>query len=360
MSRQYAPVVDIIRCAAASMVALFHLGCLWPHGDRALLAEMGYPRITGNDGLFYFGFVGVEIFFVISGYVIASSSVGRSPREFLIGRAMRLIPILWVSVAMALVILAAFGSPLPQLMVRAAGSAFLSPVGPYLDSVVWTLVIEVCFYFAVWVLLVLFGARIAQILPVFAGVLAVASLINLLFEISGYKLGNLIPMLLLLRHGGFFALGILIWSFGSGRQKPGLSTVIAIASCVVEIYAVMGVRNGEAGTQFTFLFPLVVWAIGSALVYYGAMNLKPAASKPVRMAGLMTYPIYLVHQTIGGSVIAVATNALGLPLPVAIVLGVGAIIGVSWGLVALVEPRLRPGFSKGLELLIPRSRAVPA
>jgi len=342
------------------MVALVHLGCVWPHSERAVLAEMHYPETSAYDPWFYFGFVGVEIFFVISGYVIASSSVGRSPRAFLIGRAMRLLPILWLSVLMTVVILAAFGTPLSQLLLRAAGSAFLSPVGPYLDSVVWTLVIEVFFYAAVWALLLIFGDRMARVLPTFAAFLAVASLVNLLFELGGYKLGNLLPLILLLRHGAFFALGIMIWAVGSGQRRPLIAAPIALASCALEIYLTIAERNGEAGTHYTFLYPLTVWAVAVGFVYYGAMNLKPRASKIVRTAGLMTYPIYLTHQIIGGSVIAVAYNNLGLPLPLAMALGVLAIMLVSWGLVDLVEPRLRPTFTRGLELLVPRGRPVPA
>ena len=48
-----------------------------------------------------FGWIGVEIFFVISGYVIASSAEGAAPRTFLRRRAQRLLPAAWVCATIA-------------------------------------------------------------------------------------------------------------------------------------------------------------------------------------------------------------------------------------------------------------------
>lgn len=357
--RQYAPVIDVVRCAAALLVALFHFCTIWPHGTRSPLAELKYPFSSAADPYLYFGFVGVEIFFVISGYVIAASSIGRAPRAFLISRAMRLLPILWLSTAIGVAILIAFGTEdAGQVIRRALFTAALVPGGPHLDVVVWTLVVEVIFYGLIWALLASARQHVGSSLIGFARIISVASLVTLAAEQVGYSLGNLIPTLLLLHHGAFFAMGIFIWAYGAHRRPFDIFAIIAVASCLLEIFDATNGRNIEGGTSYTFLLPAAVWALAVAAIMYGATHLKPAASRLVRMAGLMTYPIYLTHQTVGGAVIALAHHRLDLPFIVALALGFAAVLLVSATLVELVEPRLRPGFLRGMERLVPGRSAA--
>lgn len=359
VARQYAPLIDLVRCGAALSVALFHLGATWPHASRPLLDQLSYPGPQSGNDWFHAGFIGVEVFFVISGYVIAGSAVGRSARDFAIGRALRLLPLLWLSVAIGFVVFALVGLPIGDLVARAAGSALLLPGGPYLDDVVWTLVVEVMFYAAVGVLLVATGRRIAQALPVLALGLAVASLLNLSAELAGLKFGNLLPQLLLLRHGGFFALGILIWSVTTQGKRPGFAMVIALASCLLEIVQIMGVRNETAGTAYGFAAPALLWAAAVAVIWYGAAHPRDRAAHWVRTAGLMTYPIYLLHQTVAGS-IAAQLAAAGVPIALAASLGMALLLALCWLLVEHAEPWVRPAFQRGLERLVPHRLAIPA
>src|SRR6201987_2791882 len=62
----------------------------------------------------WFGWVGVEIFFVISGFVIANSASKSSPTEFLLGRALRLYPAVWVCATATLIVLVLFGRGSPS------------------------------------------------------------------------------------------------------------------------------------------------------------------------------------------------------------------------------------------------------
>ena len=57
---------------------------------------VGYPQFPAAAVFTWFGWVGVEVFFVISGFVIANSASKTSPIEFLISRALRLYPAVWV------------------------------------------------------------------------------------------------------------------------------------------------------------------------------------------------------------------------------------------------------------------------
>src|SRR5580692_7749566 len=86
-------LLDPLRFGAAFGVALFHqLFWSWawvsighPGFERTVAADVQYPSAAPFT---WFGWVGVEIFFVISGFVIANSASRSSPKQFLVGRAL--------------------------------------------------------------------------------------------------------------------------------------------------------------------------------------------------------------------------------------------------------------------------------
>jgi peptidoglycan/LPS O-acetylase OafA/YrhL len=73
--------------------------------EQFFAADVQFPNAAPYT---WFGWVGVEIFFVISGFVIANSASKSSPKEFLFGRALRLYPAVWIASTLSLVILLIF------------------------------------------------------------------------------------------------------------------------------------------------------------------------------------------------------------------------------------------------------------
>jgi peptidoglycan/LPS O-acetylase OafA/YrhL len=82
--------LDIVRCVAALYVMLYHYGCwIW--------AGNNLPGIIGAQDHWmapfsWPGWVGVEIFFVLSGFVIAYSAQGNTASGFAKRRIIRLYP----------------------------------------------------------------------------------------------------------------------------------------------------------------------------------------------------------------------------------------------------------------------------
>src|SRR5436305_15044411 len=79
--KEYIYGLDIMRFTAALSVAVFHF--TWQ---------------TENAWLMPCGWVGVQIFFVISGIVIANSAYGATAPSFAFGRFLRLYPAAWCAV----------------------------------------------------------------------------------------------------------------------------------------------------------------------------------------------------------------------------------------------------------------------
>ena len=109
------PLLDPLRFGAAVGVAIFHQmfwSWAWvsvghPGFERFVATDVHYPNAATFT---WFGWVGVEIFFVISGFVIANSASRASPTQFLLGRALRLYPAVWVCATATLLVLLVFGT----------------------------------------------------------------------------------------------------------------------------------------------------------------------------------------------------------------------------------------------------------
>src|SRR5581483_4971733 len=127
--KNHFPILDPLRFAAALGVAVFHL-TFWSWAGSATGTAPGFEHYVAAGLQFqsaapftWFGWVGVEIFFVISGFVIANSARNASPSAFLLGRALRLYPAVWVCATATFIVLLFF----------APGSA-AKFVGPYLKA----------------------------------------------------------------------------------------------------------------------------------------------------------------------------------------------------------------------------------
>ena len=115
-----------------------------------LYGEIVFPYLSGFTPV---GNVGVEVFFVISGLVISMSAENarglEGPIHFIRMRGRRIFPALWISSLIAFSVLLLAGGDLPNLVESFVNTSTLSSVGPYLDGVVWSLVIKAVFYVTV-------------------------------------------------------------------------------------------------------------------------------------------------------------------------------------------------------------------
>jgi peptidoglycan/LPS O-acetylase OafA/YrhL len=137
--------LDLLRFLAAIAVVLYHFTGFggagpWPEHAREVFPGLG--AVTR------YGYLGVDLFFVISGFVILMSAWGRSPGEFGISRLVRLMPAYWASVLLGAVVYAVFreghGAPglvVPNLTMLQGGLGIEN-----VDAVYWTLWVEMHFY----------------------------------------------------------------------------------------------------------------------------------------------------------------------------------------------------------------------
>lgn len=344
--------IDILRFLAAALVMLFHLG-FWswrPETSTPKLISGGayaFPEL----GLFASAsWVGVEIFFVISGFVIVYSATG-SAGQFLRSRVLRLVPGAWLAAplsAMLLVLVTDLSNA--EIGTRLLRSMVFWPFGPWVDGVYWTLGIEIAFYGLIWLLLAVGGRRHL------VSVLCLLGLASTLFWLAAniepaasfvrWRADVRATELTLLPHGVFFAIGGLLWALLCDRGSRWLWVVVAVSTVggLLEIAHVAEPRSALVGSALSTVLAQVMWflgvvAVGVSVVYQAKIG--PAlGSVWVRRLGLATYPLYLLHDVLGASVLFWA-SAAGVSrwnaLAAAIILSIVASVVIA----AALEPVLR-------------------
>lgn len=138
--RRYYYGLDLIRFLCALAVVLFHLGySAFDKTSRGVGLVVGIAPVSFG-GAFRDGFVGVEIFFVISGLVIANSAYGSTAFRFIRSRCERLYPTVWLCAPIGLAVWLIVGDAK-----RGAGvltflkTIVLFPFGQWIDAPYWTL-----------------------------------------------------------------------------------------------------------------------------------------------------------------------------------------------------------------------------
>jgi peptidoglycan/LPS O-acetylase OafA/YrhL len=135
--------VDALRGIAALAVVLYHF--LDRHEET--IGHIGEPLIWAPWGAH-----GVQLFFVISGFVIfLTLDRTRSSMDFIVSRVARLYPAYWAAMLFTLSVVLLLGLPyyrpqsLWQILINVSMWHSLFGV-PHVEGAYWTLYVEVCFY----------------------------------------------------------------------------------------------------------------------------------------------------------------------------------------------------------------------
>lgn len=321
--------LDLLRLFAALLVVLYHYTF---HGPGAYdLTWLSVPEVAPVTKYFY---LGVPLFFVISGFVIAFSAEGRTVRDFVIARLARIYPGFVICMSLTFVIIAAFGAPRLHVSVLQwiANLAVAAPAlkQPYMDMVYWSIVCEVVFYVLVAVMIAsgLFARRLAGL---------VAAWLLISFANECLLNSELIRRLLITNYSGFFAAGLMLYAIYSGRRNAGTWLLLAMATILGALQANWNADwLRERGVE---LSPLIVIGIGVCAVALVAIGVSikrvPVRSSVLLAVGGLTYPLYLLHQMLG----YVAFNHLEgvAPRPVLLVAAISTMLLLSWALFHFVE-----------------------
>jgi peptidoglycan/LPS O-acetylase OafA/YrhL len=332
-------ILDGLRLVAALMVLSWHYVAFGHGPDKVPYAQVGavYPIAA-------YGWLGVELFFLISGFVITMSSLGHTLGEFVASRVTRLYPAYWFAILLTTGVLVLFPiatHALPGPDVALNLTMFQSAFGVgSVDAVYWTLWVELHFYL-LFSLVVWRGVTYRRAV-VFAGAWLAAS-------IPAVLIGGTLDSLLIGDYAPFFVAGLAFFLMHTYGQRP-LLWIYVVASFVLGIHPVLRTLDGS---NSHLAHPIPQWpAVVALAVFYvlvGAVALGKlrVGWKWLTVAGAMTYPLYLVHEYIGWTIMKSLDGRV--PGPVLYV-GTGSLMLVlAWLIHRYVEQLLAPRIRRGMK-----------
>ncbi|WP_016954014.1 acyltransferase family protein [Catenovulum agarivorans] len=272
--------LDALRGIAALCVVIYHF-------------FYNYHTIYGHATLpvewSYLGRYGVQLFFILSGYVIfLTLSKVKKPMDFIISRFSRLYPAFWVSVAITFVAVSTFGLPGREVSLIAA-VANLTMLHeymrlPHVDTVYWTLTVELTFYF--WMFLLFCINRLHSCLNFFAMLV----ILGIGDSVGLFNIPNAIKKIFIIDHISFFMAGICFYLITSNLQKKAALTCLLLS--IISTFVSYSVDHVVLFLLFFVTFFLAVSGRllilnNKVLIYFGGIS----------------YTLYLIHQNVGYMII---------------------------------------------------------
>lgn len=350
--------LDGLRGVAAMAVVLFH----FYHSTMRAGLESVLPGIVRQ--VMSHGFLGVQVFFVISGFVIAHSTWGHPvtaayAARFTLRRQVRLDPLYWVVVGLVVLDFA-----LPHW--RHPGQSGMAPIptaghvlshvvyaqeilyGRSITPVFWTLCIEVQFYL-VFIAALYGGQRLAGArldlsgdLRRFFPCLALAAMSVAFLPYSEKGVANWF-----LRDWYMFALGV--WACWVVRRGAPASPLVVLASLLGCVGVFLG-RPEPAAAGVTAI-TLVMASRWPKVAFF-------LERRTLLRLGRISYSLYLVHYVVGGRVLNAGHALTGGTAPSALfwlACAIAASVAAACVLHVLVE---RPTLRLAGRLKVPQPKTV--
>jgi peptidoglycan/LPS O-acetylase OafA/YrhL len=292
--------LDLLRLLAALMVVAYHYTYSGFAGGG--LNPFAFEELVPFTQSMW---AGVSLFFMISGFVIAYSAERAGAYDFGVSRAARLYPgfLACMSFTALVLWLTAPGGVDEFKMTSLRWLANLTMVPfafkqSFVDGVYWSIVVEVTFY--AWVALFIacgvFKKHQLYILSVWLAITAVNELW------LGSALAN---KLFITRYACYFVLGILSYRIFAANHRPSWAEVaIGLAAIILTLKSDHHVHTWMQ-THYT---GMLAWSAAAsvaktcaflALVHVCVRTAPVLPQSWCSMLGGLTYPLYLLHASVG-------------------------------------------------------------
>lgn len=276
--------LDALRGIAALSVMVYHY-------------TVRYDQIYGSlkQPLFQFtlGEYGVQLFFMVSGFVIfLTLDRTRHAADFVFSRFSRLYPVYWAAIFVTF-FATTYGLPDRAVSIETAivNLTMLQQWFGFksVDGVYWTLAVELSFYF---IMFFLYSTRLIRF---FHCIIVLWLLVIVGAEVSIRHFSLHIPWIieqaLLLKHGTWFIAGMVFYRLMKNKNldsplKCACQILLLSATAAIELYL-----NPDR-----LLVVMIFYMIFSLFIYH---KLGFLAILPLTFLGNISYGLYLIHQNIG-------------------------------------------------------------
>ena len=266
-----------------------------------------------------YGYLGVNLFFLISGFVITLSSEGRTVGEFISARFIRLFPVFWTCLLITTLFILSMSdesTPLPQFLANLTMMPDLYGGYAVIDGSYWTLEIELRFYMFI-ALILLLKPLIHLSLQKIALILSVPLLYMTLY-FNPYSISFIDTLFLNIfyyfgsEYAQYFIAGILF--YGIYKNNKSYYHYIALTICYsVALLQALDHSYLSNSPEIIILHITLFFGLFLAISLKKITNtsfsfLGKHYKKIVVTLGAITYPLYLLHSSVIGILLITFTK----------------------------------------------------
>ncbi len=278
--------LDAFRGIAALSVVLYHYTTVYH--DNFDVPSLFYVQ---------YGWLGVPLFFILSGFVITLTIQRcKNPLEFLLKRFIRLYPTYWISLSITLLVIYISNSQGIHDMFSNTTTNILFNFTMFqelvyidhVDASYWSLLPELLFYLLI---AFLFWIKKVNNLLLYNSILIGICIIHYFFPLP------IVGRILDLHYVLLFMIGICFYNIYANYKKvKQYIHFLIVINLILGIFLYGIIRPHLDFTVILITFPMIV------LLFYGFVYQKFAVLgtiKSLLFLGIISYPLYLIHQIVG-------------------------------------------------------------
>ncbi len=265
-----------------------------------------------------YGNLGVQLFFIISGFVIVHSLHGKTLKEFAVGRFIRLFPLFWILCTFTYVIMLLLPDAKytffvvdylrSMTMLNDVLNGFLGPA-TLIDPSYWTLTVELIFYAEIALFVHFFSYNRIRYFLLSWLLLSMCAFVAQIDE-------NFYIKLLLVRHAAYFifgsALALIARKDATTQFERSFDWLLLFVSAAYATYIVPHSLPAYSSPHaldipIVTLLNVVFFLSVPLCVYLSGYVTSTRFLEFLAVLGGLTYPLYLLHQRAGNAFMNLAT-----------------------------------------------------
>jgi exopolysaccharide production protein ExoZ len=286
--------IQFLRGLAALIVVIYH---------TAGYIKVNFSPVVFLDDFFNFGFAGVDLFFVISGFIILFTSKKyinnpESIGEYLKKRFVRIYPIYWIILSILFLLSwfipfllnkNVFKTEFPDNFSSYINTIFLLPKHLAINAASWTLSYELYFYL-VFSLIIL--SKKLKFIPLL--ILAISFYNSIILNPNADFIKPTYFTFFFSGYNFEFMFGVLICQF---YHKINFSKILSILFVFISVVIIT--QLGHNVGDFDTYKRIITFGMPSGLILLSLLNLEKnhglRFSKFLIMLGDASYVLYLIH-----------------------------------------------------------------